>query len=103
MRLKKKLIAGGCGFIGLNLIKDLETRGVSEIIVLDNLSNSQEEYLQEFEGRFYQGDIRDDKLRHQLLQGVDGLVHLAADTRVLDSIANPDFNFHQFRSNLVAT
>lgn len=91
--MKKILITGGCGFIGLNLIKGLETKGVSEIIILDNLSNSQEEYLREFEVRFYQGDIRDDKLVPQLMQGVDGVVHLAADTRVLDSIANPDFNF----------
>ena len=47
----------------------------------------------EFQGQFVNGDIRDRGLLDRLLPGVDAVVHLAADTRVMDSIANPAVNF----------
>ena len=36
----KILITGGCGFIGMNLVKDLITRKSECIYIVDNLSNS---------------------------------------------------------------
>jgi UDP-glucose 4-epimerase len=49
---------------------------------------------------FVEGDIRDIALVDKITRGVDAIVHLAADTRVLDSIENPDFNF---QVNVVGT
>jgi UDP-glucose 4-epimerase len=60
---------------------------------LDNLATRCKEYLDEFNVSFYEGDIRDQKLVKDLTKDVDSIVHLAADTRVLDSMANPDLNF----------
>lgn len=41
------LITGGCGFIGLNLIKYLAKRGCVSMCVLDNLDVGRKEYLEE--------------------------------------------------------
>ena len=37
--MEKILIAGGLGFIGTNLIKNLVSNGYSDITVVDNKSN----------------------------------------------------------------
>ena len=42
---------------------------------------------------FIKGDIRDEALLNKVLPGRDAVVHLAADTRVMDSIANLTANF----------
>ena len=93
MCAEKILITGGCGFIGLNLIEYLKKNTGDEILVLDNLSLGKKEYLAGFDIAFTEGDIRDRRLVRELAQKVDAIVHLAADTRVMDSIADPDLNF----------
>lgn len=88
------LISGGCGFIGLNLIAFLRDQtDINQVRVLDNLSLGKKEYLDEFDVEFIEGDIRDMNVVDQACNGMDAIVHLAADTRVMDSIENPDFNF----------
>ncbi|WP_254600817.1 NAD-dependent epimerase/dehydratase family protein [Caulobacter sp. S45] len=87
------LITGGCGFIGANLLRRLEERGGVDVVVLDNETLGRREHLGEFSGEFIHGDIRDLDLLDRVLPGVDAVVHLAADTRVLDSIAEPGLNF----------
>jgi len=93
--MKKILITGGCGFIGVNLIACLKKNNLADsIVVLDNESLGKHSYLEEFDNiEFYHGDIRDKDIVHDLLKGMDAVVHLAADTRVLDSIADPVKNF----------
>ncbi len=88
------LVTGGCGFIGVNLIHFLRSRHPEiNITVLDNLSLGRKEHVDEFDLEFIEGDIRDFDLVDRLCAGMDAIVHLAADTRVMDSIENPDFNF----------
>lgn len=88
------LITGGCGFIGTNLVAFLQKQtGVDRILVLDNLSLGSRENLAEFQVEFMEGDIRDASKVNLAAKGVDAIIHLAADTRVIDSIENPDFNF----------
>lgn len=96
------VITGGCGFVGLNLIDYLKKQNSSlQITVLDNESLGKREYLHEFDGLdFVHGDIQDQEAVSRVLQGADAVVHLAADTRVLDSIADPVKNF---RANVEGT
>ena len=92
--MKKILITGGCGFIGVNLIDFLRRESSLDIVVLDNLVVGRVERIHPFEVEFIEGDIRDMDIIRRAVKGVDGIVHLAADTRVMDSIANPVYNFH---------
>jgi UDP-glucose 4-epimerase len=88
------LITGGCGFIGVNLINYLrKTMPRSDVVILDNLVLGKKEYLNEYGVEFVEGDIRDRTLVTDLVRGIDAVIHLAADTSVLESIENPDFNF----------
>ncbi|WP_298166561.1 SDR family NAD(P)-dependent oxidoreductase [Novosphingobium sp.] len=86
------LVTGGCGFIGANLVPRLAAAGW-EVRVLDNESMGRREHLDDFTGQFIHGDIRDPAALDVALAGVDAVVHLAADTRVIESIADPAFNF----------
>ena len=50
-------------------------------------------HLDGLDAEFIRGDLRDRKSLNNALGGVDCVVHLAADTRVMDSIENPTYNF----------
>jgi UDP-glucose 4-epimerase len=89
----KVLITGGCGFIGTNLISRLAPFGDIEVRVFDNESMGKRAHLDGFAGEFIHGDMRDRREVANAVAGVDAVVHLAADTRVMDSIADPQFNF----------
>jgi UDP-glucose 4-epimerase len=87
------LITGGCGFIGVNLIKYLGNLGY-KIRVLDNLSVGRKENLLDAgcllaSDSLIIGDIRDQEALSQNIKGVDAIVHLAAHTRVVESLSKP--------------
>ena len=96
----KVLITGGLGFIGANLVRRLDKRGDVEVSVLDNLSMGDPDKLQDAKFELIKGDIEDNTLVKSAVKNSDVVVHLAADTRVLDSIANP---IHNFKSNVNGT
>jgi UDP-glucose 4-epimerase len=87
------LITGGCGFIGTNLIKYLLSNGAGSIRVLDNEIIGKRKYIAGLDAEFIHGDVCDRDKVHTALEGIDAVVHLAADTRVIDSIDNPLYNF----------
>ena len=89
----KLLITGGAGFVGSNLIARLEELGGYEIVVLDNEVLGSREAIADCDIEFRHGDIRDAETLEAALEGVDAVVHLAADTRVIPSISEPKFNF----------
>ena len=91
--MKRIVITGGAGFIGSNLVPYLDASGLYEIYVIDNESLGRLKYIKGRGVTCIKGDILDARLMGDVLDGADTLVHLAADTRVMDSIANPDFNF----------
>ncbi len=96
----KLLITGGAGFIGTNLIARLNELGGFKVTVLDNESLGRRASIADYGVRFIAGDIRNiDDLRGAI-RGQDTIVHLAADTRVMDSIENPQ---HNFETNVVGT
>ncbi len=92
------LITGGCGFIGVNLIVWLlKENPNTPIKVLDNLSMGSKEKLLKFCGlaslpsniKLVIGDIRDYDACLKCCAGTDIVVHLAANTGVAPSVANP--------------
>jgi len=86
------LITGGAGFVGSNLIARLHESGDYRIGVLDNEVLGKREFIADLAHEFIPGDIRDKALLRRALTGVEAVIHLAADTRVIPSIANPSFN-----------
>jgi UDP-glucose 4-epimerase len=90
--MKQYLVTGGCGFIGVNLIARLVEQG-DRVRVLDNLSLGKREDVAPFDVDLQVGDVRDLSAVTAACRGVDEVVHLAADTRVIESIAHPEFNF----------
>ncbi len=95
------LITGGCGFIGINLVYRLLKEPGCMVRILDNESLGKREYLREFpEVEFIHGDVRSPETLAEALKGIDGVIHLAADTRVMDSIADP---VHNFENNVLGS
>ena len=88
------LITGGAGFIGSNLVRSLIANGTADsITVLDNEVLGDRKILEGLDVEFVHGDIRDNDVVRKVVAKADTIVHLAADTRVIDSIDNPFFNY----------
>jgi UDP-glucose 4-epimerase len=77
----KFLVTGGCGFIGTNLVKTLLAQG-HQVSVLDR------EPKNAIVAGVVQIDIRDE-LVYKLCEGVEVIVHLAAETGVQPSVEDP--------------
>lgn len=90
--MKSYLVTGGCGFIGVNLVKRLRDRG-NTVRVFDNLSTGRQEDIASLGAQVIVGDVRDALALSDVMKGADVVVHLAAHTRVIESIADPDLNF----------
>jgi UDP-glucose 4-epimerase len=90
--MKSYLVTGGCGFIGVNLISRLTAQG-ARVRVLDDLSLGKREDLPSLGVDLQVGDIRDREAVAKACQGMDVAVHLAAHTRVVESLSNPQLNF----------
>ncbi len=92
--MRSVLVTGGCGFIGSNLIEALRRRDEDLLIrVLDNETMGSRRELDGLAVEFVHGDIRNVDTIKAAVEGVDTIVHLAADTRVIDSITDPQLNF----------
>lgn len=96
----KILITGGLGFIGTNLIKKLLTNDSNEITVLDNYSNTSGTNLTSTKLKVIEGNIENENLVSSVVKGKDIVIHLAAHTRVIDSIETPLKNF---TTNVIGT
>lgn len=78
------LIIGGAGFIGSHVVSELLRTDVGEVLVYDNLTRGKltnlGDSLTDPRCRIFPdgGDIRDTDVLGRAMQGVDGVVHLAA-------------------------
>ena len=94
------LVTGGAGFIGSTFSRIAIEKGHS-IRIVDNLSSGSQEVadeLQKLGAEIMIGDIRDSNVMDTALQGVDFVVHLAAQISVPLSMEYPeetaDINIH---------
>jgi CDP-paratose 2-epimerase len=98
--MKTFLITGGAGFIGTNAA-DYYLKNGHKVIVFDNLSRKgtdhnltwlQDQYGESLE--FVKGDIsKDFDLLKQTVQGVDVILHFAAQVAVTTSVVDPREDF----------
>lgn len=89
----KILITGGAGFIGLNLVRHLAETSPHQLRVLDNLSAGQAHARLPDAVDFVHGDFTEAATLDACLRGVDVVVHLAAQTGVIDSVLDPQKSF----------
>jgi nucleoside-diphosphate-sugar epimerase len=86
------LITGGAGFIGSNFAKTSINRGW-KVRILDKLSTGLQSIADELElngAEIIIGDIRDELLLDEAMNGCDAVVHLAAQVSVPLSVSNPE-------------
>ncbi|MDQ1745176.1 MAG: UDP-glucose 4-epimerase, partial [Pseudonocardiales bacterium] len=90
------LVAGGAGYIGAHVVRSLQAGGIGAVVI-DDLSTGDPGRV---EAPFVHGDIGDldlvtDTLRRHRITGV---VHLAADKQVAESMLEP---LRYYRRNVV--
>jgi UDP-glucose 4-epimerase len=94
----KVLITGGAGFIGRHLTAAL-LRQAADVTVFDNLHRSAPTNVCNG-ATFKLADIRDRSAVASAMEGVEVVYHLAAQSNVLGSAADPDYSFS---TNVVGT
>ncbi|HMT20168.1 MAG TPA: UDP-glucose 4-epimerase GalE [Promineifilum sp.] len=101
------LVTGGAGYIGSHTALELLRAG-HDVVVVDNLINSQEEALhrvQQLAGqtlRFYHVDLLDRDALAAVFEAesLDAVIHFAALKSVAESVAQP---LHYYRNNVTGT
>lgn len=96
LSMKTVLVTGGAGFIGSHFTRDmLATYSDYHVRVLDALTYSgNRANLADLEGSprftFIHGDVRDKGVVEKAIEGVQYVLHLAAETHVDRSIVDPE-------------
>ncbi len=104
------LITGGCGFIGLNLVKYLlSIDEINNIKIIDNMSVGKSRDITKILSQINIGlnyveikeaDIEDWFIIEHLMKDIDYVVHLAAVSGVRTSVDNPNYSFN---TNVIGT
>jgi UDP-glucose 4-epimerase len=80
--LGRVLVTGGGGAIGSNVTDELVIGGAEEVVVLDNFVRGRRENLAWAQAngpvKIVDGDVRDQRLVRDLMDGIDVVFHLAA-------------------------
>ncbi|MBU06884.1 MAG: hypothetical protein CME13_02775 [Gemmatimonadetes bacterium] len=71
---RKLVVTGGHGFVGTHLLI-AAAQGGYDLVVLDDLSICDGRYLQQIPHRLVKGDIRDESVVAQALEGAEAVVH----------------------------
>ncbi len=87
-RARRVLVTGGCGFVGVNLGRFLTAAGC-EVVAYDNLSTGDRTVAEAAGYEVLVGDVRDAGALHDAASGADAVVHLAAQTGVVQSVDDP--------------
>ncbi|MEC7640832.1 MAG: SDR family NAD(P)-dependent oxidoreductase [Nitrospinota bacterium] len=92
---KNVLVTGGAGFIGTHTVQALAERG-DRVRVYDNLTpqvhgpNAEKPASLHPEAEFIQGDVRDRDVLKKAIQGIDVIIHDAAEVGVGQSMYSID-------------
>lgn len=107
MSMKTILITGGLGYIGSHIAYDLAKTFEYDIILIDNLSNSSLEILNEFTGfknniKFIECDCIDEEKLTKIFKkyNIYAVIHLAGFKSVEESCMNP---LKYYQNNLIST
>lgn len=84
----KILVTGGCGFIGSHLVDELIDRQ-HEVVVVDDCSANNEKFYFNDKATYHKVSITDEHQVNQISDGCDYVFHLAAESRLQNSIDNP--------------
>ncbi|MEX2548348.1 MAG: NAD-dependent epimerase/dehydratase family protein [Chloroflexota bacterium] len=82
------LVTGGAGFIGAGVVHALLHRG-DGVVVVDSGSAAGFGYVEGTDATLVKADLRESEIVDRALDGCSAIVHLAAQTSVPQSIADP--------------
>jgi UDP-glucose 4-epimerase len=89
------LVTGAAGYIGAHVVRALVQDGQA-VVALDDLSTGRRDRVDPA-ARFVQGSVLDRATVDEALDGVTGVVHIAAKKQVGESVAEP---LHYYRENV---
>ncbi|MFA5140166.1 MAG: ADP-glyceromanno-heptose 6-epimerase [Elusimicrobiota bacterium] len=99
--MRRALVTGGAGFIGSNIARELERRGL-EVVVVDDFRSSRFENLRGYKGDVVAADLRRMEEWAPKVGAVDVIFHEGAitDTTVMDQKLMMEVNVDAFRNLL---
>jgi len=97
--MKNILVAGGAGYIGSHVVRELNDNGGYNVIIFDNLSEGHKESI--LGNDFILGDLNNNDLLDKtfLEKNIDAVMHFSALTYVGESVENPE---KYYKNNVVA-
>ncbi len=98
--MSRVLVTGGAGFMGSQLVRTLGASG-HDVVVYDKLTYAgNRAFLDGVAHTFIEGDVCDAASVAAALDGVDAIVHMAAESHVARSLTGPDVFLH---TNILGT
>ena len=97
--MSRSFIAGGAGFIGSHLARELMRDPDHEVVVFDNLSSGSFDRLEQLLGdprlRVVEGDLQELQTIVEAMQGADHVYLLAANPDISAAVNDPGLDFWQ--------
>tara|TARA_Y100000592_G_scaffold30463_1_gene48487 strand:+ start:55 stop:951 length:897 start_codon:yes stop_codon:yes gene_type:complete len=87
--MSKYLVTGGAGFIGSHLVDQLLDQGHTVVVIDDESAECNEEFFWNDRSENHKVDITDYDSIEPLFEGVHGVFHFAAESRIQPAIENP--------------
>ena len=86
--MTKSLVTGGCGFIGSHIVDYLMYLN-HDVVVVDNHSADNEQFYERPGVEYHHANITDYYKMLEVMQDIDYVFHLAAESRLQPAIKNP--------------
>jgi UDP-glucose 4-epimerase len=97
--VSRSFVAGGAGFIGSHLTRELLRRAGDEVVVYDNLVSGSVSYLGELLDdprlRLVHADLRESEKVVEAMRGADHVYLLAANPDIAAAVTDPAIDFWQ--------